>query len=399
MTLTTKDKVALPIAILLGGGFGYLSALAGYGGVLVGGLYGIVIVPLIVLYVADQRKILVWQACVVPFALWTASGRAWSLGVFFLFWAAGTVISAPVAIFLYWKRSKGSAGNQVRWLFVGLSLVSLVCGLLRDPFLFFGLAIFWTVLCLAKYAWEWHKAAELASPKTAALFASLILALTISTATLLGISFKQQAFRSAMNHDYFWLARLFTKIGADANGRDAMGETALVDATWNGVGDLTAVNTLIAMGANVNQEQAGALHGMVPSGTALHVAASAGRTEICESLLRAGANVDAKNGKGATPLLVALSHASIACVPVLLEHGANVNASDMQGKTALMFLMNYGPDDPAIQSILRDLLAKGADVNAKDAAGKTAEDWAIYYKHERFAEQLKSLQGSVPQVQ
>ena len=52
-----------------------------------------------------------------------------------------------------------------------------------------------------------------------------------------------------------------------------------------------------------------------------------------------------------------------------------------------------------LQSIPRDLLAKGADVNAKDAAGKTAEDWAIYYKHERFAEQLKSLQGSAPKVQ
>ena len=398
MTLTLKDKIALPTAIFLSAVFGFLSAAAGYGGVFVASFYGALIVPLVVLYVADQRKLLVWQACIVPFALWIASGWR-SFGVFLLFWTAGTVISSPVVIFLYWKRSEGRIGHQVRWLFVGLTLVGLVCGLLRDPFLFCGLAIFWIVLCLVKAAWEWHRATEHDGPKTTTLFAALVFTLTISTASLVGVSFKQQAFRSAMNHDYFWLARLFTKIGADPNGRDSMGETALVDAAWNGVGDLPAVNTLIALGANVNQEQTGALHGMVPSGTALHVAASAGRTEICESLLRAGASVDAKNGKGATPLLVALSHASIACVPVLLEHGANVNASDMQGRTALMFLTNYGPDDPAIQSILRELLTKGADVNAKDAAGKTANDWATYYQHEKFAEQLRSLGESRPQAQ
>jgi ankyrin repeat protein len=41
------------------------------------------------------------------------------------------------------------------------------------------------------------------------------------------------------------------------------------------------------------------------------------------------------------------------------------------------------------------LLTKGADVNARDADGKTADDWATYYKHEQFAEQLRSLQESV----
>ena len=60
-----------------------------------------------------------------------------------------------------------------------------------------------------------------------------------------------------------------------------------------------------------------------------------------------------------------------------------------------MFLMNYAPDDPAVEKILREMLTKGADVNATDADGKTAEDWARYYKREQSAERLRSLQESI----
>jgi hypothetical protein len=402
MRLTTKDKVALPVAILLGAAFGYFSMLAGYGGLLIDGFYGIVVVPLVVLFVAGQKKMLVWQACIVPAALWVvvANARLGPLGialgfqVFFVFWTLETVISSPVPIFLYWKRSRERAGHQVAWFFLGLVFVGMICSLWRDPFLFFGFALAWIVLCLVKFAWEWRRGAE-PHAKAAALVALLALVLAVSGAVLIGFFFNQRAFHLAINHHHLRVARLLVSMGADPNARDAVGETALVDAVWSGVGDLDAVNALISTGANINQEQGGALHGMLPSGTALHVAAYAGRTGICQSLLRAGASVDAKNQRGETPLLVALSRGTIACVPALLDYGAAVNARDMQDRTALMFLMNYAPDDPAVQKILRELLTKGADVNARDADGKTAEDWATYYKHEQFAEQLRRLQESI----
>jgi Ankyrin repeats (many copies) len=395
MSLTKKDALAVFIAILLGLAFEFLSGLAGYGGVLVGGFYGLVVVPLVVLSLADQRKVLVWQASIVPYALAVVVENALLAGwrtafeVFLLFWVAGTVISSPVPVFLYWRRSRDKSWHEIKWLLLGLVLIGLVSSLWRDPFLFFGLAVVWIAVCLTGFLLVWRRTAE-PSAKKASLIAVLALVFTVSTAALTGFLLKQQAFRSAMVLDHFRLARLFVAMGADPNGRDSMGETALATAAWGGVGDIPAVNALIAMGANVNEERPSSFNGMLPSGTALHVAASAGRMEICNLLLQAGADVNAKNHEGATPLLIGLSHASIACVPALLEHGADVNAADSRGRTALMLLMNFGPADPTVQNILRELLSEGADTGRHDSEGKSAEDWARYYRHEQFIEELRS---------
>jgi len=395
MALSSKDKIALLVAVLLGTAFGYFSILAGYGGILIGGFYGILIVPLILVYAADQRKILIWQACIIPFALCVvvenarlgALGLAGAFGVFYIFWAVGTVISSPAPVFLYWKRSKGREKHQVVWLFLGLVLVGLISSLWHDPFLFLGLSLFWVVMCVVKFAWEWHTAVDRNGPKTATVISILVFVFMISVSAVSGVYFKQRAFFSAMNHQYPQIARVFVTLGADPNGQNAFGQSALVSAAW--LGDLKGANALISMGANVNQLQEGTLYGMLPSGTALHVAASAGRIEICKSLLEAGANVDAKNQKGATPLLVGLSRGTIGCAPTLLAHGADVNARDMQGRTALMFLAMYAENDVVAQSVLHEVLANAADVDAKDTSGKTAEDWATDYKREHLAEQLR----------
>src|SRR5260370_9471551 len=113
MTFTRKDKVALPAAILIGTAFGYLSVQAGFGGEVIGAVYGVLIVPLIVIYVADRRSILIWQASVIPYALFVAvenklqgAPADWVIWVFFSFWAMGTAISSPAPAFFYWKRRK-----------------------------------------------------------------------------------------------------------------------------------------------------------------------------------------------------------------------------------------------------------------------------------------------------
>jgi ankyrin repeat protein len=390
MTFTTKDKVALLVAVLLGAAFGHFTMLAGFGGVFIGGLYGSLIVPVVVIYVADSSKILIWQACILPFALFVAFENGLQVGVFLLFWVIGSVISLPAPVFFYWRRCHARGGSELIWLFLGLAVVG-ISSFFFDPFLFLGLSLLWIVACASKFAWEWHASADSSAHKLATLVAVIVLIFAISTAASIAVFFKQQAFRSAMDHHDLGFARSLARLGADPNLPDRWGNTALVSATWNGVGDLAGVNALISMGANVNQAEGAAFNGLKPSGTALHVAAAVGRTEICKSLLEAGASADAKGADGSTPLLVALGRGSINCVPVLLEHRANVNARDGHGKTALMLLMNYGPEDPFIQGIVQQMVAKGGDVNAKDAEGKSVEDWAAYYKHERFNALLQNL--------
>jgi Ankyrin repeats (3 copies) len=314
--------------------------------------------------------------------------------VFFLFWAAESVISSPVPIFLYWRGSKKRKWYRFEWLFLGLTFAGLIGILWRNPILFVCLALLWCAVCTAIFGWDWRTTAAPADARRATLVAVAVLILALLGSASASVVSKQQIFRSAMDHRYYRVARSLVAIGADPNGRDQFGQTALMTAAWNGVGDLEGVNALMSMGANVNLEQSGGFYGILPFGTALHVAAAAGRAEICESLLKGGAELNRRNERGSTPLTTALSHSSLNCVPVLLSYGADVNAADANGHTPLMLLMAFGPDDPVANGVFQELIAKGADPDAKDASGKTVEDWAMYYKHERFAQQLRLIRQS-----
>jgi len=409
MKFTTKDKIALLIAILLGPAFAYLSVLAGYGGIVIAACYWILIVPIVVVAVAGQSKILVWQVSIVSYALYIVlnvdclgglgkmGGRSvlsmfLAPGVLYMFWAIGMVLSSPVPILLYWQRSKNRDGRRLVWLFLGVVFVGVVSSLWHDPFLFVGLALLWITACTIRFAWELRRSLDRDAAKIAIAVSATLLVLLISISAGIGLYFKQSAFFSAMDHHYPRIARFLVTMGADPNARNAFGQSALDTAAWSG--DLTGATTLISMGANVNRQQAGALYGMLPSGTALHVATSAGRLEICKALLEAGAEVDAKNRNDATPLLVGLSRGTIACAPTLLVHGADVNATDKQGRTALMFIMMYGENDPMARAIFHELLVRGADVNAKDSTGKTVEDWATDYKRDCFKQELRLIRES-----
>lgn len=58
-------------------------------------------------------------------------------------------------------------------------------------------------------------------------------------------------------------------------------------------------------------------------------------------LLKAGANVNARNAYGATPLFNAAAFGDIASVKVLVSHGANVNLRNYEGISPL-FIAQHG---------------------------------------------------------
>ena len=90
------------------------------------------------------------------------------------------------------------------------------------------------------------------------------------------------------------------------------------------------------------------------------------RLELARLLLTAGADVNAKNKWGSTPLHAAAREGHTEAVRLLLEAGADVNAENEDGETPLHWAAWEGHTD-----VVRLLLAAGADVNAKDKDVRT----------------------------
>ena len=104
-------------------------------------------------------------------------------------------------------------------------------------------------------------------------------------------------------------------------------------------------------------------------------AARYGRLEMIDALLAAGANVEAKDQRGRTPLMSAIQSRNPEVVRVLIAKGADVNARDNAEGTALF--RASGPFGNA--AMVDALLAAGADVNLTDRSGMTPLIWAARF--------------------
>jgi uncharacterized protein len=162
----------------------------------------------------------------------------------------------------------------------------------------------------------------------------------------------------------------------------ATGETPLIDAVRNG--DAQAVQALLKAHADVNARQG-------DGATALHWAAHLDDLTTAQMLIRAGARAGASDDSGATPLYLACTNRSSAMVGTLLTAGADPNATLLNGETALMTCSRTG-DVNAVEA----LLARGADVNRKEPFhDQTALMWAAAQKHPDIVARLVKAGGDV----
>ena len=156
---------------------------------------------------------------------------------------------------------------------------------------------------------------------------------------------------------------------ADINAQDTAGERALYKAvSWNR--DPEVVALLLNLDADI--EAVEPQHGNRP----LHKAVENGNLIFTSLLLSRGAEVNAKDNNGTTPIHMASRYASdeagLEMVRLLLDRGANPRARDNSGATPLHRV--YWP--PGLLPVTVELLLDwGADPNARDIIGKTPSDW------------------------
>ena len=102
-------------------------------------------------------------------------------------------------------------------------------------------------------------------------------------------------------------------------------------------GHRACVAALLARGANLAQRAANPMQVQ-----ALHSAMVAGDVEIARALLDAGAEVDARQQSGVTPLMGAAAGDSVELVQLLLAAGADPSLVDDAGRTAFDWATDRG---------------------------------------------------------
>lgn len=191
----------------------------------------------------------------------------------------------------------------------------------------------------------------------------------------------------------------FVEAGADIGHKNRKGNTILyffVDEYCNGAHcdhsdgcDINIVSYLIKHGANVNNMNNDHVTPLMHH--IEHLSDLNNYEDNIKAMLKAGADVNAKDKNGKTALMYAADAGNDETIKELLKAGANIQAKDNNGKTALMYAASTGNEDA-----IKALIKAGADLSAVDNKGKTAQ---IYAAESRNEDAAKLFEASQPAPQ
>ena len=181
------------------------------------------------------------------------------------------------------------------------------------------------------------------------------------------------------------ILKLLLDAGANANRRNQYGETALTRLCQGHRITRASIDALLQGGANPNAGD-GQKNTPLLLATTRELSGNADNmsfAQLADSLIAAGADINAANQAGQTALMSAAKAQRTDNVRVLLDRGASIEARDQQGRTALMHALevrSYGRASSSgavdqvwpAQSNVGLLLKRGADVNARDKTGASA---------------------------
>jgi ankyrin repeat protein len=240
-------------------------------------------------------------------------------------------------------------------------------------------ALIWSATDLAKVHLLLERGADLNAATARGRTALLVAAMSDQSAPIVRLligkgadvkamdAFKTTTLRGAAMGNDAETMRILIEAGVDVNAGDMPGITPLMMAAgWNG--NLAAVDLLLSHGAKVNEVSAAVMGLPSKNGpsefgklTALLMSAPFGPPELIAKLLDAGADVNARDVRGMTPLMLALAndHQDKAVIKMLLEHGADSQVKSNAGETALDWAR-------------REAAAPGMELLKVNAAGDSA---------------------------
>lgn len=157
---------------------------------------------------------------------------------------------------------------------------------------------------------------------------------------------------------------------------EQLGATPLFMASMSGHED--SCQQLLARNASVRARN-------YNNATPLHAAAiEAGSVAVIKRLIDAGSQINAKDQKGCTPLMISIYHQYQEAALYLIKTGAAVNVQDSDGDTALHFAAGFVPNIV----IVKALLASGANIQATNKKKRTPLHVAVRHEKQEILQEL-----------
>lgn len=163
---------------------------------------------------------------------------------------------------------------------------------------------------------------------------------TVSTLIKLNVDpnatdrFGRTAFLLAAEYGHFNVLECLRCHGADTSCRDYEGNAAIHEAARSGYTGILEY-LVQKLGADIN---AANQKGQTP----LHLSVLHRKIDTIQAILRLNGNVNAQNGNGDTPLNLACALASTSIARLLIDHGADPYISNRQNKNAIQLARESG---------------------------------------------------------